>query len=87
MSYELHMKLRNMDGALERVLGVVRYRGFSLMGLQAEPERDGARLDVSMTVTGEKRATNLPKQIGKLFDVEMVEMINQVTTVQHVRIG
>ncbi len=87
MSYVLNLKVRNMEGALERILGVVRYRGFALMGLMATQDREGSRLEVSMTVDGEQRVSNLPKQIAKLFDVETVEMIHQVTPVQKVQVG
>lgn len=82
MSYVLNLKLRNMEGALERVLGVVRFRGFALNNMMAHSNGDGSRLDVSLTVTGARNGSTLSRQMQRLFDVEHVEVISNIPKVK-----
>ena len=81
MSMVLQLSMKNMEGALERLLGVVRYRGFQVMGMNAQTNREGSHLDVRLTVSGTK-SSNLCKQIAKLFDVENVSVFSDVRNVK-----
>ena len=42
MSHHLWIQARNAEGFLERLLGVVRHRGFALPSLMADTAYDGA---------------------------------------------
>lgn len=59
--------LRPDEGAIERLLGVVRRRGFRTLALAIVP--DGTRLLALFTVSGERELDPLLRQIEKLDDV------------------
>ena len=78
MSFILQLKTRNIDGVLERLLAVVRYRGYSIHGMMAHPSVDGSRLDITLKLQSTSPSHNLSRQIGKLYDVEHVEMYGEI---------
>ncbi|CAM2068675.1 acetolactate synthase 2 small subunit [Sulfidibacter corallicola] len=74
MRFFLQLSLRNMEGGLERVLGVVRFRGFRVVEMSAYSNPNGEDLAVTLKVESQRDGENLKKQLDKLFDVRQVEM-------------
>ncbi|WP_409421495.1 acetolactate synthase 2 small subunit [Pseudaeromonas sp. ZJS20] len=58
---------------MERVLRVVRHRGFALQGCQMESKNDSKQLQITLTVASERPAHLLFSQLDKLVDVTHVE--------------
>ena len=71
MSRHIHCILRQSPEALERVLQVIRIRGFRLLHL--EMNQQGERLHLEMTVQGERPVDNLLQQLRKLVGMQVVE--------------
>ena len=81
MSLMLHMQIKNAEGALERILGVIRFRGYQLQSIMATPSREENRLEVDLTLGGGHRSPNLVNQLAKVFDVVSVEIYSAVKNV------
>lgn len=58
---------------LERVLRVVRHRGFRLCALNMAPQLDCQDLQITVTVESERPIQLLHSQLAKLIDVIQVE--------------
>ena len=71
MTMFLQIRLRRTCAALERVLGVVRFRGFKVESLHVEPAA-GEDWQVAMMVKADTPRANLVRQLEKLHDVERV---------------
>ena len=71
----LHLKLKQTEGALVRVLSVTRRRRFDLLSLKATPSSDAGFLDIRMTVQADRSSSFLIRQIEKLVDVSHVEVL------------
>ncbi len=74
MKVFMQLKLFNREGSLERVLGVVRLRGFQVTEMAAHQPGDSETLDVTLKLNGQRESENLKQQLDKLYDVEHVEM-------------
>jgi len=74
MNTVIQLKVKIAEGALLRVLGVVRRRGFEIARLAANRSARDACVDVVMMVEGERPAEVLVRQLEKLFDVEEAHM-------------
>jgi acetolactate synthase regulatory subunit len=72
----LHLKLKQTEGALVRVLSVTRRRRFDLLSLKADPSSDAGFLDIQMTVQADRASSFLIRQIEKLVDVSQVEVLD-----------
>ncbi len=81
MNFILQLRLKNIDGVLERVLGVVRYRGYQVLKLMANPSPDGARMDVTLKVGSKSKNNHLTRHLQKLLDVEALEVYGEMTKV------
>ena len=77
MNLVLHLKVKNMNGVLERILGQIRYRGHKLLSIMAHPTREGG-LEVTLNVESSGKGGNLSRHMQKLIDVESVEMYGQI---------
>jgi acetolactate synthase regulatory subunit len=71
----LHLRVKNEEGALLRVLSMTRRRRFDLISLNADSSADGSFFDVRMTIQAERSAPAFVRQIEKLVDVAHVEVI------------
>jgi len=74
MQFFMQMQTRKTESILERILGVVRFRGFGLMEMNAHTPPGEAHLVVTLKVTGRRRGDNLKRQLEKLLDVHRVDM-------------
>jgi acetolactate synthase regulatory subunit len=73
MKFTLEIRMHNTEGALERLLGKLRQRSFSLCALVAGIN-DPKFIDARITVEGLRAAEPVIRQIGKLYDVEQVSV-------------
>jgi acetolactate synthase regulatory subunit len=74
MKFTLEIRLQNSEGALERILGRLRQRSFSLCGIVATINSEEGSIDARITVEGTRAAEPIIRQIGKLYDVELVKV-------------
>lgn len=71
--HSLSLSLRNDPGALARVVVLFASRGVVVESLSLDPtERSGvSRLDVVLELPPDRSVTQLVKQLGRLYDVEL----------------
>ncbi|AQS38269.1 acetolactate synthase, small subunit [Shewanella psychrophila] len=68
MSYQLSLTLMQQPEVLERVLRVVRHRGFKVTKMNMQLEGDQS-VQLAMQVESERAIELLTNQLDKLFDV------------------
>lgn len=69
--HSLKLEVNNKPAILERVLQVVRYRGYELISLQVIP--DGMdMLTVLITIDGVQPVSKLTNQLNKLYDLSSI---------------
>ncbi|TCV93751.1 acetolactate synthase 2 small subunit [Biostraticola tofi] len=81
MQHQLSIDARFRPEVLERILRVVRHRGFRVCALNMAPQADTERLNIQMTVASQRPVDLLSVQLSKLMDVAGVE-IQHMTTQQ-----
>lgn len=74
MQFFMEMQTRRTESVLERILGVVRFRGFRLMEMNAHTPPGEQYLVVTLKVQGERTGDNLKRQLEKLIDVHLVRL-------------
>jgi acetolactate synthase II small subunit len=72
MKFNLDLIIANSEGALERVLGTLRQRSFSLIGLSAGRLADANSMSARITIEGDRPVESIIKQIAKLYDVKHI---------------
>ena len=72
MTHSLDLQVRNAEGILVRVLGLVERRGFSPVTFSADTVGDTMLL--SLTVRSQRPVELLVRQLEKLFDVTLVAL-------------
>ena len=75
--YQLNLITGSRPEVLERVLRVVRHRGFALCQLNMETVPDSSSLRIAVTVESERPIQLLQSQLNKLVDVFQVETLEQ----------
>ncbi|MCB1041921.1 MAG: acetolactate synthase 2 small subunit [Acidobacteria bacterium] len=78
MTYTLQLQAHNAHGILERILGVIRYRGFEIMGLVAHLQ--GLQLAITLELSGQNQ--HLIHHLRKLIDVQFAHMTERVSSVR-----
>ena len=71
--HQLSIRAQFRPEVLERVLRVVRHRGFRLCALNMAPQLDCQDLQITVTVESERPIQLLHNQLAKLIDVIQVE--------------
>lgn len=79
MQYRLDLIVKQAEGALVRVIGMVERRGFVLRGVQATPHADG-RWRLQMRVDSTRPAQTLRHQLEKVYDCESVSVSVEADT-------
>lgn len=74
MQFFMQMQMHKTESVLERILGVLRFRGFGLLEMNAHTPPGERHLVVTMKIHGERRGDNLKRQLEKLLDVHKVDM-------------
>ncbi|MBB6056526.1 acetolactate synthase 2 small subunit [Tolumonas osonensis] len=75
--HQLNLITGSRPEVLERVLRVVRHRGFALRQLNMEALPDSSSLRIAVTVESERPIQLLQSQLNKLVDVFHVEALDQ----------
>jgi acetolactate synthase regulatory subunit len=74
MRFTLEVQMTNTEGVLERLLGRLRQRGFGVLALSADISMDKLSMGARITVESERPIESALKQLGKLYDVELVKV-------------
>ncbi|WIO73298.1 acetolactate synthase 2 small subunit [Porticoccaceae bacterium LTM1] len=72
----LVVQCKNESAALERLLRVVRFRGFSVLSFNARLDTSNKFLHVELSVTGERPLHLLENQLVKNYDITSVEVVS-----------
>jgi len=67
----------NSPELLERLLRVVRHRGFSVQNLNAETSENEKDLHLTLTVSSSREISLLTKQLEKIFGITKVATLSQ----------
>ena len=70
--YQLTLQAQWRPEVLERILRVVRHRGFRLV--QLEMNSSETQIELAFKVAGERPIENLVSQLDKLFDVQKIDV-------------
>lgn len=81
MQHQLSIEARSRPEILERVLRVVRHRGFRVCALNMIPQANSECINIQMTVASLRPVDLLSSQLSKLMDVACVEIL-QLTSQQ-----
>ncbi|MCR3755590.1 MAG: Acetolactate synthase isozyme 2 small subunit [Sodalis sp. Psp] len=81
MQHSLSIEARFRPEVVERILRVVRHRGFELCMLNMTPRREAESINIRLIVTSKRSVDLLSAQLRKLMDVACIE-IQQLTSQQ-----
>lgn len=73
MKFTVSMRLSNIEGALERVLGRLRQRAFDISSMSAERASDRSFIDARFTIEGTRDVEPVIKQLAKLYEVQSLK--------------
>lgn len=76
-AHQLKLVCNNSPEVMERVLRVLRHRGFVLENLtmrKLEREQQKQQLEILLSVTSTRPITQLQAQLEKLFDVAQITL-------------
>lgn len=79
MSFQLQLQCHKQPDVVERVLRVVRHRGFTLNTMSMTPSNCGQKIELLMTVSSLRPAHLLITQVQKLHDVVTLRCIDSQT--------
>lgn len=74
MKHTITIRTGITEGAIERILGKIRSRGWAIGFLYAQVDMTTKNYAISLIVEGERSIENLVRQIEKLNDVEFVSI-------------
>ncbi len=83
MQHQVALQARFNPETLERVLRVVRHRGFQICSMNMETAPDAQNINIELTVASQRPVELLFSQLRKLVDVACVEI--QQPTSQQIR--
>ena len=75
--YDLTLKAEKRPETLERILRVVRHRGFEVVTLNAQ--NNGNQFEITLSVQSKRAIELLTHQLSKLIDVACVQIQQQTT--------
>lgn len=76
MSFQLQLQCHKQPDVVERVLRVIRHRGFTLNTMSMAPSNCGQKIELSMTLSSLRPAHLLITQVQKLHDVVTLRCID-----------
>ena len=85
MQHQLAVQARFNPETLERVLRVVRHRGFQICAMNMETAADARNINIELTVASPRPVELLFSQLTKLVDVARVEIQQRTTSSQQIR--
>ena len=83
--YAIRIECHKQPEVMERILRVVRHRGFELQAINMSRSDCGEKVCAAMTVSGSRPLNFLTSQIEKLYDVLSVAMDASQQQVDDVR--
>ena len=75
MNHTIFLQTHDRSAVLERLLRVARHRGFEVKSLNMQPSMERGRLNITASVTSQRPVHLLLSQLIKLYDVTIVELI------------
>jgi acetolactate synthase regulatory subunit len=77
MNHTLNLTIEKVEGAIIRTLGLIERRGFSVTSIDARADESAGEMELVIELSGSGRPVEtLARQIGKLFDVRAVNLVN-----------
>ncbi|MDX6020744.1 acetolactate synthase 2 small subunit [Scandinavium sp. V105_16] len=83
--HQVAVEARFNPETLERVLRVVRHRGFQICAMNMETATDAQNINIELTVASLRPVELMFSQLSKLVDVARVEIQQRTTTSQQIR--
>ncbi|SQI44336.1 Acetolactate synthase isozyme 2 small subunit [Leminorella richardii] len=77
--HQLFIQTRFRSEVLERLLRVVRHRGFQVCKMNMNQTANGDNINIHLTVSSERPVNLLSSQLRKLVDVNSVEVHTQAS--------
>lgn len=74
MQHHVSIQARFRPEVLERVLRVVRHRGFQVCAMNMNSTANNENINIQMTVASQRSVDLLSVQLSKLMDVSSVEV-------------
>ena len=85
MQHQVNVSARFNPETLERVLRVVRDRGFHVCSMNMAAASDAQNINIELTVASPRSVDLLFSQLSKLVDVAHVAICQSTTTSQQIR--
>ena len=82
MQHQVNVQARFNPETLERVLRVVRHRGFQICSMNMETASDAQNINIELTVASPRSVDLLFSQLNKLVDVSSVAVQQCTSTSQ-----
>ncbi|WP_338559224.1 acetolactate synthase 2 small subunit [Erwinia sp. E_sp_B04_7] len=79
MQHQLSIEARFRPEILERILRVVRHRGFQVCAMNMASGTNNDNINIEMTVASQRSVDLLSTQLSKLMDVACVQIQQQTT--------
>lgn len=79
MQHQLSIEARFRPEILERILRVVRHRGFQVCAMNMATGSNADNINIEMTVASQRPVDLLSTQLNKLMDVAYVQIHQQTT--------
>ncbi|WP_034918574.1 acetolactate synthase 2 small subunit [Erwinia sp. 9145] len=83
--HQLSIEARFRPEILERILRVVRHRGFQICNMNMASGLNTENINIEMTVASQRSVDLLSTQLSKLMDVACVQIQHQQQTTQQIR--
>jgi acetolactate synthase II small subunit len=75
MNHTIYIETMDRPAGLERLLRVIRHRGFSVTSLDMRASRKPGHLNITAEVTGSRPIDLLLNPLMKIYDVAAVELL------------
>ncbi|EAC1133706.1 acetolactate synthase 2 small subunit [Salmonella enterica subsp. enterica] len=85
MQHQVNVSARFNPETLERVLRVVRHRGFQVCSMNMEATTDAQNINIELTVASPRSVDLLFSQLSKLVDVAHVAICQSAAISQQIR--
>ncbi|OON38016.1 acetolactate synthase 2 small subunit [Izhakiella australiensis] len=79
MQHQLSIEARFRPEILERILRVVRHRGFQVCTMNMAAANNADNINIEMTIASQRSVDLLSTQLRKLLDVACVEIQQQAS--------
>ena len=79
MQHQLSIEARFRPDILERILRVVRHRGFQVCAMNMASGNNTDNINIEMTIASPRSVDLLSTQLSKLMDVACVQIQQQTT--------